>query len=583
MILVHVTHEAVERMGGIGTVIAGLITADAYADEISRTILLGPLLSTDRPVARRLGEGGRVIYSTLDAVEPSPWREKFRPIERTYDVNIVYGTRKVDEPCSGRQVEAEVVLIDVFHSNTDRLNLFKAELFRNFGVPSAEFEHIWEYEEYVRLAEPGFEAIRALTADGDDDQAVFLAHEYMGMATALKAVLAGRPRTRAVFYAHEVASVRPIVEGRPGHDTMFYNVLRTARQSGLTLEDVFPAVAKNFKHPLVKAARYCDGVFSVGDSVIEEMRFLDRYFKTMEIDLVYNGIPAMPLSLKDKRLSRDRMKQYAENLFGVRPDWIMTHVARPVVSKAIWRDIRVLHEMEPILAGRAERAVYFMLGTLAGQRRRRDILQMERRYGWPVTHEQGYPDLCQGEEVLGEVFDDFNRNHEAVRVAFVNQWDWSREVCGQRMPEDMTFADIRRGTDVEFGLSIYEPFGISQLEPLSFGAICVVSNVCGCLGFVRRACDGQAIDGHVIEADFLRLSGAGSLEELKNLPASRRDEIEMVEGNRLAHQMAERLPRDDDALERRIADGYELARKMGWEHVVREYFLPGLHRAVNGR
>ena len=49
MIVVHVTHEAVEKIGGIGAVIAGLMTADAYQEKVSRTILLGPLLSTDRP------------------------------------------------------------------------------------------------------------------------------------------------------------------------------------------------------------------------------------------------------------------------------------------------------------------------------------------------------------------------------------------------------------------------------------------------------------------------------------------------------------------------------------------------------
>ncbi len=142
MIVVHVTHEAVEKIGGIGAVIAGLVTADAYAEKVSRTILLGPLLTTDRPVNLRLGEGGHVIYSSLDAVESPPWRKRFRPIEKTYDVGIIYGTRKIDEPCSGREVRAEVLLIDVFHSNKDRLNLFKAELFKKFAVPSDRFESI---------------------------------------------------------------------------------------------------------------------------------------------------------------------------------------------------------------------------------------------------------------------------------------------------------------------------------------------------------------------------------------------------------------------------------------------------------
>jgi len=580
MIVVHVTHEAVEKVGGIGAVIAGLMTADAYAREVSRTILLGPLLSTDRPVNMRCGETGKVIYSSLDAVEPAGWREKFRPIERTYDVGIIYGRRTIDEPCSGREVEAEVLLVDVFHSNKDRLNLFKAELYKKFAIPSVQFEDVWEYEQYVRLAEPGFEALKAIGVNGGPEQTVLLAHEYMGMPTALRAVLAGSGRMRTVFYAHEVASIRPIVEKLPGHDTMFYNVLKEATRQERTFEEVFPAAMENYKHALVKAGRYCDCVFAVGDYVIEELRFLDPHFRTMEIDLVYNGIPAATLSIDQVRASRQRMQQYAENLFGYRPNWILTHVARPVLSKGIWRDLRVLHEMDGLLANRGESAAYFMLGTLAGQRRGQDVRRMERTHGWPVHHELGYPDLCQGEEVLGEIFDEFNRTHHAARAVLVNQWGWSRQVCGLRMPEDMSFADIRRGTDVEFGLSVYEPFGISQLEPLSSGALCLVSNVCGCMGFARRAVGEGAIDDNIIEADFLELPRGGTLDELKNLPSSRRDEIETAEAERLAYEIIERLPRDDQTLQRRIQGGHDLATRMSWEHVVREYFLPSLSRAA---
>ncbi|HIM57130.1 MAG TPA: hypothetical protein EYM39_10535, partial [Candidatus Latescibacteria bacterium] len=41
--IVHVTHEAVQKVGGIGAVLQGLITSSAYAEAIDRTILLGPL------------------------------------------------------------------------------------------------------------------------------------------------------------------------------------------------------------------------------------------------------------------------------------------------------------------------------------------------------------------------------------------------------------------------------------------------------------------------------------------------------------------------------------------------------------
>ena len=35
-----------------------------------------------------------------------------------------------------------------------------------------------------------------------------------------------------------------------------------------------------------------------------------------------------------------------------------------------------------------------------------------------------------------------------------------------RLPDGMDIADLRRATDVEFGMATYEPFGISPLEPL---------------------------------------------------------------------------------------------------------------------
>ncbi|MCE5327974.1 MAG: hypothetical protein LLG01_16320 [Planctomycetaceae bacterium] len=613
MIVVHVTHEAVEKIGGIGTVISGLMTAQAYADVVSRTILLGPLFSTDQPATGRLGEGGRIIYSSLDGIDTDGWSEKFRPIERTYDVGIIYGTRPVREDVNGHTCQAEVLLVDVFHANRERLNLFKGDLYKMFAVPSDRFESIWEYEEYVRLAEPGFEALKVVGADGVNEQVVLLSHEYMGMPTVLKAMMGHSSPTvrepstsagldpaagsvldpgakggclhgcgyRTVFYAHEVASARPIVEKTPGHDTMFYNVMAAARGEGRTMEEVFPEVFDNYKHALVKAARHCDHVFAVGDFIREELQFLDRHFAAKEIDLVYNGIPAARITLEEKRASLERMQTYAGNLLGDKPTWIFSHVARPVLSKGIWRDLRVLHEMEPLLGKRGETAVYFMLGTLAGQRRGQDIRHMERVYGWPVVHEEGYPDLCYGEEVLGGMFRHFNREHQAVKVVHVNQWGWARELCGDRMPAEMSFADIRRGTDVEFGMSVYEPFGISQLEPLSFGALCVPSNICGCVGFAEAAAkDGNFRDSIKI-ANFLKQNGPKSVSEMLRMPVSQRDEIESAEAKRMAGLVCEGLCREEAAVTERIARGYELAMTMSWQRVVQEYFLPALGRVMS--
>ena len=86
----------------------------------------------------------------------------------------------------------------------------------------------------------------------------------------------------------------------------------------------------------------------------------------------------------------------------------------------------------------------------------------------------------------------FNACARQVKVILVNQFGWSTASCGSKMQPDMEFLDIRKGTDIEFGQSIYEPFGIAQLEPLSFGGMCVITNVCGCaertgLGRLRQS------------------------------------------------------------------------------------------------
>ncbi len=580
MIVVHVTHEAVEKIGGIGAVVAGLVTAKAYKQNVSRTVMVGPVLSADQPVNRRLGEGGHIIYSSMDGIYTQPWQDRFHAIERTHDVNIIYGTRKIAEPCGGEPAEVEVLLVEVFHSNRDRLNIFKGELFKKFGVPSDQFESIWEYEEYVRLAEPAFEALHAIGVDGSADQQIaLLSHEYMGMPLALKTILSGSHNTRTVFYAHEVASVRPIVEKRSGHDTMFYNIMCKADGEGRTCEEIFPEVFSNYKHPLVKAARHCDHVFAVGDYIRGELRFLDPHFKNREIDLVYNGIPSVPVTLAEKKASSERMRAYSQALFNERPTWVFTHVARPVLSKAVWRDLRLLHEMEPLLLERGETAVYYMLGTLGGQRRSQDIRHMERIHDWPKKHEMGYPDLCGGEEVIGLNFEDFNKNHKASKAVLVNQWDWNQLVCGERMPKDMTFADIRRGSDLEFGMSVYEPFGIAQLEPLCFGALCVVTNICGCMGFARQAAKIVPND-NVIEANFLHVPEDMDIDQLLKITEDWRNSVEVVEAKRLATLVVDRLPRDEKALQKLMETGSAVASQMSWENVVSDYFLPSLRRAA---
>jgi hypothetical protein len=201
---------------------------------------------------------------------------------------------------------------------------------------------------------------------------------------------------------------------------------------------------------------------------------------------------------------------------------------------------------------------------------------MEARYSWPVSHREGYPDLSGGEADFYVHMQKFNACARQVKVILLNQFGWNRASCGTAMPPDMDFLDIRKGTDIEFGQSIYEPFGIAQLEPLSFGALCVITNICGCAGFVEKVTGGKPVP-NVLVADYTRMpAGNGALDNALSIGSRERDRVEEDEAERVAGEIVKRLPTDRKSHEALIRGGYELACRMSWEVVSRDYLLPAL-------
>jgi hypothetical protein len=399
------------------------------------------------------------------------------------------------------------------------------------------------------------------------------------MPTALAAMLEPPGNFRTAFYAHEVATVRHIVEKHPGHDTMFYNVIRQARENGLYLSDAFGDQHSYFKHALVEASKCCDGIFAVGDYVAQELRFLAPEFAAVDIDMVYNGIPAYQTTVAEKVESKNKLQQYCENLLGSRSDFVFTHVTRLVPSKGLWRDLRILEQMEKEFRTQGNTAVLLLLSTEVSRRRSCDIRSMESDYNWPVSHREGWPDLSGGEAGFYTAIQEFNAKSRNIKAVFVNQFGFNRETCGLRIPPEMDFVDIRRGSDVEFGLSIYEPFGIAQLEPLTFGGICVITNVCGCAGFLRDVAGPEGVK-NVIVADFTKIDAARfpDVEDMLQIDRSVRDSIEEAEAERVAMQICSRLPKNDSDIESMINTGYALAKDMSWDTVVNNYLLPSLQK-----
>jgi hypothetical protein len=221
-------------------------------------------------------------------------------------------------------------------------------------------------------------------------------------------------------------------------------------------------------------------------------------------------------------------------------------------------------------------AVLFVLSTEVPPRRPEDVREMEQWWHWPVAHREGGTDLSYGEAVYYQGVQEFNARNRQIKAIYVNQFGWEQAVCGKRMPEDMSFMDIRRASDVEFGMSIYEPFGIAQLEPLTFGSICVPSRVCGCAGFFDKVTGGAEVPNvHII--DYCDL-GPARWDEKKLLELDRdhRTEHEDRIARQIAGYLLETMPKNDAQADTLLRTGYEIASQMSWDVVAGRFVLPAI-------
>ena len=619
-LVIHATHEAGAKVGGIGSVLDGILSTKSYNEQVERTILVGPMFGWDSLQMERLNDplgGVQVLYSSLDGIfhgVGEPVQEALRAVEQTFQVALLYGRRHFGD------AEHEILLVDASNPHMDRIASFCYFLWENYGIESQQYSYDNEYNLYITIAQPLFAGIKALGVDAGlaAHERVIIAHEWLGLPVVFAAQINEPEQWRTVFYAHEAATARMLVEGHDGHDTRFYNALLRARESHLPLDTVFGDQSAFFKHAIVRQAVHCDAIFAVGDSVREELRFLGGHFTNYDIDLVYNGINVEEITVAERLESKRRLQDYCRTLLGYKPDFVFTHVARLVLSKALWRDVRVMNHLEGLLRTSGKTAVLFVLATSEPAGRQPESVQSwETQYDWPVGHRADNGDLI-GEEAHFFFADVEPFNHAArnSRIVLVNQFGWSRDRCGTRMPAGMGFSDIRKGSDLEFGQSIYEPFGIAQIEPVGFGAISCVSNVCGCVGFVQQAADelvqqgllpasgqegrsthsaGRVILPHcgaassvlcdgafpLVIADYIGLSEEpmpGSPQDALAIDGETRGRIEAHSSEGTAGRIFERLPKSRAQMAEMIRIGSALANSMSWDTVVENSFLPGLKR-----
>jgi hypothetical protein len=565
---IHITHEAVQKIGGIGSVINGLCTADKYKSFFEKTVLYGPLFSTGGDAFGRLGKGGEVLYSSHDNYDAGKYHTLFRGLLGTYSIDIVYGRRTlVNEFNVNKKNVVEVILVNIDRMNLEMVNAFKYALWERFGIESDRYGD-WDYEQYVRIGALYPDVLGLLYPNAG--HIVHFAHEYMGIPSALAVTLTppGKGTNTTVFYAHEVSPCRAVVENDPGHDISFYHRMRENRKLGKSFEQEHGSQKASARSELVKRSRHLDYVFAVSDLVREEYLYFVPEAEERKVRVVFNGIPFRYITPEEKLARRRVLQTYIGNLFNFTPDVIFTHVTRLVLSKGIWRDITFLYVLDELFQRQGVKGAYILLSTLVGTGREpRDVVSMEREYGWPVVHREGWPDLVGTERDIYTFLSLFNARSRNIKGVFVNQFGFSRRKCGSRVPEEAEFIDLRVGSDVEFGFSIYEPFGIAQLETVPFGGMAALSSSCGCAAFLEKCLDGSPRKNFVI-FPFADGGSGGSGRNPASLTTEQRFEMERDLFRETAPDLFRMLPKSDEERLQFLKAVQDRLECLGWESVV---------------
>lgn len=584
-LMIYYTREAGFKFAGHGAVLDGILGAQAYRQQVARTLVVGPLFASERAEMEQLDHARNrltIFYSSLHDTTTGVTEAQqvaLAQIEQTFQVTLVYGKR----PFGAH--EHEVLLVDAMQTDVEQLRRFKQRVSDHYDLNLARYEWSTELTSILATAQPLFAACKALGIDTGlaPEEKWIVAMGWLGLPFVFAMQLTEPKAWRSIFYADECATARHLIDDHDGHDTRFYNTLSQAHAAGIDMEELFGAREDLFKHALIKQAVHCDHIFAVGDFVIDEMRFLGGTLRHSPMELTYCGVPAHVVTKAEKRAAKALLQQYCYNLLGYIPDYVFTHVARMVPSKALWRDILVMQQLEHLLRKARKTAVFYLVSSSSpAGRLPEQVLQWEQEYGWPVIHRTDNGDLFADETPLYEErIRSLNSWARQSKAILVNQFGWSRDRCGQRMPAAMSFRDLRIGADVEFGQSTYEPFGIAHLEPLGAGTLCCVSSICGCARFAQRVTATLSLDAsNLVVADYVTLPAGSWLKSAHSaiaLDKPLREWVERETSAQIAQTIFDRLPKTEQQVEQLLAQGQAIAQQMSWEVVVREQFLPALH------
>ncbi len=575
-IAIHITHEALYKIGGIGEVLNGLTTSPSYQHFFDKTLFYGPLFEPHSPPTTALGHDGVVLYDRRHHYDAGSFEKIFSSLCEKYQINIVFGKRRIGHPFHPeRLATVDVLLVDITSMPSHIINHHKYLLWEAYGLTSDHYDQDWDYEQYLRIGLPYAELILALYPQA---QVYYhFSHEYMGIPSLLSLKISpyyDPEKHKLIFYAHEVAPVRRIVESLPGKDLTFYPILEKGLNQRKSLEEIFGSQMDWGRTALVKLAKNFDRIFAVSDLVAKEYLFLAPDTPEENIRIVYNGI-AVDHGISPKIFqAKEKLHRCLGDKLCEPIDLLFTHVCRLVKSKGIWRDFILLHYLDPLLAKANLKAIYLLLATELPRGRPSELInKMVEEYNWPFNHQVGYPDLVGYEIEIYRLVTEFNKKAKAIRAVFVNQFGISKRKCGVNFPEDITTLDLRLASNAEFGMSVYEPFGISHIETLPGGGFSILSTSCGVYYFLQKIFPEEK-PFHGI--NFWEMAKDLPMEFLLNLSEDQRAVLENITLAKEAKNIFQLIPKNQEekeALYRRIEAHLT---KLDWDYIVKTFFLPSL-------
>ncbi|MFN3505181.1 MAG: hypothetical protein ACK4Y7_03090 [Caldimicrobium sp.] len=576
-IAVHISHEALYKIGGIGEVLVGISTAPSYQNFFDKTLFYGPLFEYIGSASTRLGKDGIVYYSSKDNYDTGHFTQLFKPLLEKYHIDIVYGKRRLlSEFNPSRTANVDVILVDIKQMKKELIDFQKFLFWERFNLPSDKYERDWDYEQYFRLSLPYLDLLKVLYPKAK--QFYHFSHEYMGIPCLLALELSEEFNSKKhfrIFYAHEIAPVRRLVENLPGHDIAFYNILAKAKEKGLSLEDIFGSQMDWYRTALVKLAQRGDRIFAVGDLVAEEYKFLCPEVDPNKIKVVYNGLFLDHISYESKQKSREKFKVCLSVKGCEKIDVIISHTCRLVKSKGIWRDFRVLHFLDDLLDKHNLKGVYILLASQVPQGRAPELIEpMIQEYGWPFVHKVGWPDLIGYEIEIYELLKNFNKKAKAIKGIFINQFGLSKRKCGIDFPEDITTFDLKMASDIELGLSIYEPFGISHIEVLPLGGVPILSSSCGVYYLLKKifSYDFQPF----LPIDFIEVAKDLPIEVLRSLTPEKREILEDLAISKNLSHLQKLIPKSEEERHNHFLTIQKYLKGLDWEDIIKRYLLPSL-------